>query len=326
MSSNLILITGEDVYEREEKLEQVKSNFGECVKGINFIVLDKTNIGNLESEINTYPFGFSRKLIIVKVDKKEKKESTENVDDSENTEVVEEKNDWLTPSVESSLKSLEDVVVVFYGDIKKTTKIYKLVQKNGECIVCDKKKEYDILSWASRIFATNEIEVSNADINYLISICGTDKLMLKNEIDKLIDYAYETKKINKKDIDAICIRTSDVIIFDLTDSLGNKDTKAALNALNELLENKEPIQKIVIMIAKHFKSLLVAKVAMMENRNVLDELATKSPFAAHKYKNQAKSFSIEELKQKVLDFSKLDIDSKTGKIDLKIGLERIICS
>lgn len=326
MSSNLILITGEDVYEREEKLEQVKTNFGECIKGINFIILDKNNINNLENEINTYPFGFSRKLIIVKVDKKEKKESTEGADESENLEPVEEKNDWLTPSVEESLKNLEDVVVVFYGDIKKTTKIYKLVQKNGDCIVCDKKKEYDILSWASRIFVINGIKISNADINYLISICGTDKLMLKNEIDKLIDYAYEIKEITKKDIDSICIRTSDIIIFDLTDSLGNKDIKSALNALNELIENKEPIQKIVIMIAKHFKSLLVAKVAMIENRNVLDELATKSPFAANKYKNQAKSFSLEELKQKVIEFAKLDIDSKTGKIDLKIGLEKIICS
>lgn len=323
MSSNLILITGEDAYEKEEKLEQIKVNFGECVKGINFIVLDKTNINRLEDEINTYPFGFSKKLIIVKVDKKEKKESIEN---SDATEEQEEKNDWLTPSVEDSLKTLEDVVVVFYGDIKKTTKIYKLVQKNGECIVCDKKKEYDILSWASRIFVANGINISNADINYLISISGTDKLMLKNEIDKLIDFADDTKQVTKKDIDAICIRTSDVIIFDLTDSLGNKDTKAALNSLNELIENKEPIQKIAIMIAKHFKALLVAKVATIENRNVLDELATKSPFAANKYKTQARSFTLEELKTKVLEFAKLDIDSKTGKIDLKIGLEKIICS
>lgn len=319
MSSNLILIAGEDVYEREQKLEQIKNDFGECVKGINFIVIDKSSIDTLEAEINTYPFGFLSKLIIVKIDKKEKEEA-------EISEATEDKNDWLTPSMEETLKNLEDVVVVFYGDIKKTTKIYKLVQKNGECILCEKKKEYDILSWASRFFAVNGIEISNADINYLISICGTDKLMLNNEIEKLINYAFETKKISKKDIDAIAIRTSDVIIFDLTDSLGNKDIKTALSALNELLENKEPIQKIAIMIAKHFKALLVAKIAMIENRNVLDELATKSPYAANKYKNQAKSFSIEELKQKVLDFAKLDIDSKTGKIDLKIGLERIICS
>ena len=65
---------------------------------------------------------------------------------------------------------------------------------------------------------------------------------------------------------------------------------------------------------------------MLENRNVLEELSTKSTFAANKYKSQVKYFTIEELKNKVIEFSKLDIDSKTGKIDLKIGLEKIICS
>ena len=327
MGSNLYLITGEEAYEKQEKLEQIKADFGECVKGINYIALDKTNINSLEDEINTYPFGFSRKLIIVKIDKKEKaSESADGGNDSEILENVEEKNDWLTPSLEETLKNLEDVTVVLLGDIKKTTRIYKLVQKYGECIVCDKKKEYDLLSWSAKIFNENDVDINNTDINYLINICGTDKLMLKNEIDKLIDFSFESKKITKEDIDAICIRTSDVIIFDLTDSIGNKNTKAALNSLNELLENKEPIQKIVIMIAKHFKSLLVAKVAMLENRNVLDELATKSTFAANKYKSQAKYFTIEELKNKVIEFSKLDVDSKTGKIDLKIGLEKIICA
>lgn len=327
MSSNLYLITGEEAYEKQEKLEQIKKDFGECVKGINYIVLDKTNINNLEDEINTYPFGYSQKLIIVKIDKKEKtSDNAENTSESENAEGIEEKNDWLTPSLEESLKKLEDVTVVLFGDIKKTTKIYKLVQKYGECIVCEKKKEYDLLTWSTKIFKENNIEINNSDINYLINICGTDKLMLKNEIDKLIDFSFESKKITKEDIDLICIRTSDVIIFDLTDSIGNKNIKNALNMLNELIENKEPIQKIVIMIAKHFKSLLVAKIAIMENRNVLDELATKSPYAANKYKAQSKSFTIDELKEKVLQFSKLDIDSKTGKIDLKIGLEKIICS
>ncbi|MBQ8298946.1 MAG: DNA polymerase III subunit delta [Clostridia bacterium] len=327
MSSNLYLITGEDAYEKQEKLEQIKADFGECVKGINYIVLDKTNMNKLEDEINTYPFGFSSKLIIVKVDKKEKvSEATEVANEGEASENVEDKNDWLTPSLEETLKNLEGVTVVLFGDIKKTTRIYKLVQKHGECLVCDKKKEYDLLSWSSKIFKENSVDINNADINYLINLCGTDKLMLKNEIDKLIDFSFESKRITKEDIDAICIRTSDVIIFDLTDSIGNKNTKAALNSLSELLENKEPIQKIVIMIAKHFKSLLVAKVAMLENRNVLDELATKSTFAANKYKSQAKYFTLEELKAKVLEFSKLDVDSKTGKIDLKIGLEKIICS
>ena len=80
-----------------------------------------------------------------------------------------------------------------------------------------------------------------------------------------------------------------LIIFDLTDSLGSKNKSKALNSLEELLENKEPIQKIVIMIAKHFKSLLVAKIASEEGKNVLEELNTKSSYAANKYKEQART-------------------------------------
>lgn len=328
MNSNLYLITGEDEYEKEEKLNSLKEKFGECVKGINYIVLDNAGINNLEAEIDTYAFGFSKKLILVKLDKKDKNISESAEDDSgeeETTESSSDKKDWLTPSLEKTLQELEDVIVVFCGDIKKTTKIFKLVQKHGNCILCEKKKEYDLLSWANKIFRENGYEIDNDNINYIIDICGTNKLMLKNEIDKLLDFSSETRKITKEDIDLICIRTSDVIIFDLTDNLGKKNTKASLNSLNELIENKEPLQKIVIMIARHFKSLLVAKVATLENKNLMDELATKSTFAMNKYKAQSRLFSLDELKNKILKLSKLDIDSKTGKIDLKIGLEKVIC-
>ncbi len=317
MNKNLYLITGDDILEREESLEKIKQEFGEKVKGINYIVLDKDSIKSLENEINTYAFGFSQKLIVVKMDKKEK---------ASEGETSEEKSDWLTDDLEKTLPKLTDVVIVFYGEFQKRSRIYKLVDKHGECICCEKKKDYEILTWCAKVFKENEIEIINADINYLIGLCGTDKLILKNEIEKLVSYALDTKKIKKEDIDNLCIRTSDVIIFDLTDGLGNKNIKGALNALNELLANKEPIQKIVIMIAKHFKSLLVAKVAMMEKRNVMEELATKSPYAASKYQNQAKLFTFDELKTKVRDLAKLDIDSKTGLIDLKIGLEKVICS
>ena len=75
------------------------------------------------------------------------------------------------------------------------------------------------------------------------------------------------------------------------------------------------------MIAKHFKSLLITKICLNENRNVADELNTKFPFIVNKYKEQARRFTREELEQVLVDLAELDMDSKLGKIDLKIGLE-----
>ena len=60
---NIFLITGDDLFERERELNNIKNNFGELVKGINFITLDKDTIHLLTSEVTTYPFGFDKKLI-----------------------------------------------------------------------------------------------------------------------------------------------------------------------------------------------------------------------------------------------------------------------
>ena len=54
---NLYLITGDETYEKEECLQKIKEQFGELVKGINYIVLDKDNISNLESERIIKKFG-----------------------------------------------------------------------------------------------------------------------------------------------------------------------------------------------------------------------------------------------------------------------------
>lgn len=313
--NNLFLITGDEVYDKNEALEKIKSSFGELVKGINYIVLDKDNISNLENEINTYPFGFDKKLIIVKLDKKNSKEDEED-----------SKKDFFTDEIQTILEDLDESVwIVFFGDFTLKSKLYKFVEKHGKCMNFEIKKENELINWCKELFDLDEIKISNQDLSYLINLCGTEKLVLKNEIKKLSDYAFYSKVIRKEDIDKLCIKTSDIIIFDLTDSLGAKNKKMALKCLNELIENKEPIQKIMIMIAKHFKSLLVAKIAISENKNLLTELNTKSTFAANKYKEQARCFEKQELISIIMKLSKLDVDSKIGKIDLKIGLEKLMC-
>ena len=51
---------------------------------------------------------------------------------------------------------------------------------------------------------------------------------LINEIRKLIEYAGENGKIEKEDVDKLCIKKLESVIFDLTDNLGKKDIKKAL--------------------------------------------------------------------------------------------------
>lgn len=309
---NIYLITGDDLFEREREVNKIKDSFGELVKGINFITLDKDTVHLLTGEVTTYPFGFEKKLIIVSIASK-----------AAASEEGSSKNDWFKEELtENILNSLDMNVIVFVGDFQTRSKIYKFVSQNGKCIECNKpKSKKDIAPWVVNTAKQYQKVISSANANYMVQTCGADKLMLYNEIQKLVDYVGDRNEILKEDIENVGIRTLETIIFDLTDCVGSRNISNTLKFLNELLQQKEPLQKILIMIARHFKSLLITKICLNENRNVAEELNTKFPFIINKYKDQARKFAVEELENVLVDLAELDMDSKVGKIDLKIGLE-----
>lgn len=309
---NLYLISGDDEYEKNKYVEQLKSNFQNLQKGINFIQIDKDNLYTLEQELSTYSFFNDPKLIIVKLQKK--------AQDDENVS----KKEWITDDLEEKiLNKIETITLVFVEDGTSKGKLNKLISKNGKVIVFDKKKPQELAKWAQEFAKLYNITLEKNEAVYLVDLCGSNKQVLSNEILKLVDYVQD--KITKTDIDKMCIKTSEIIIFDLTDSFGRKDIKATLKNLDDLIENKEPLQKILIMITKHFKSLLLAKIVLEQGKNVANELGI-SPFPARKYSEQCRNFSKEELVRIFKELAKLDVDSKVGKIDLKIGLQKIIMS
>ena len=150
---------------------------------------------------------------------------------------------------------------------------------------------------------------------------------LINEIRKLIEYAGENGNITKQEIDLLCIKQINSIIFDLTDNLGKKNVKEAINVLHNLIYEKEPIQKILITLYNHFKKLYIVKLSEKYKKSLTESLNLKPNqiFLTNKYKTQSNYFKEEELKKILEKLSDLDYNYKIGKIDLNIGLESILC-
>lgn len=150
---------------------------------------------------------------------------------------------------------------------------------------------------------------------------------LINEIRKQIEYVGENGKITKETIDMLCIKKIESIIFDLTDNLGKKNIAKSLEVLNNLIYNKEPIQKILITLYNHFKKLYIIKLCEKYNQNVTESLNLKpnQTFLVSKYKTQSSYFKEQELRSIIEELINLDSNYKIGKIDLNIGLESILC-
>ena len=163
---------------------------------------------------------------------------------------------------------------------------------------------------------------------YLIECCGTDMQELINETRKLIEYTGEGNTITKEAIDKLSIKKIESIIFDLTDSLGKKNTKEAIEVLRNLVLSKEPLQKILITLYNHFKKIYLTKLAIIQNKDVTSYLDLKpnQAFLTNKYKTQAGYFKLKELRKILQEFCDLDYKYKIGLIDLNIGLEAILCA
>ena len=60
------LLYGEERYLLENKIKRIKKEFGELIQGINYIQIGETEIDNIISDIETPPFGYTKKMILAR--------------------------------------------------------------------------------------------------------------------------------------------------------------------------------------------------------------------------------------------------------------------
>lgn len=109
--------------------------------------------------------------------------------------------------------------------------------------------------------------------------------------------------------------------------MGKKNIKEALQVLNELLASKEPIQKILITLYNHFKKMYIVKLSEKYNKDlaIAMNLKPNQSFLLNKYRQQARYFTEEEIRNILDEMIKLDSNYKNGLIDVNIGVEAILC-
>ena len=319
------LLFGEETYLLETKLKRLKKDFGELVKGINYIQIDETNVSELISDIETPAFGFERKLIVArntglfkKAKKTAKGQELAMINLSKKiAEYIEENNSLINEAVE----------LIFVEEEAEKNELYKAIEKYGEVIEFPLLKLPGLIENVQKICAAYKVKIDNSTAKYFIESCGTNMQDLINEIRKLIEYVGTNGIITKQEVDLLSIKQIDSVIFDLTDNLGKRDTRKAMEVLNNLIYEKEPIQKILITLYNHFKKLYIVKEASKTGKDLAGAMKLKpnQMFLTNKYRMQAGYFSAEEIEDILEEFINLDANYKVGFIDINVGLEAILC-
>ena len=243
----IYLYYGEERYLLENKVKKIKKDFGEQVKGINYIQIDDTNVEELISDLETPAFGFPKKLVIAKntgLFKKEKKASSKSKTAKEGKETKKKKTgseeklplpEKIANYLQANEKELNETVeLIFIEEEAEKNTLYQTIEKVGEVKEFTLLKLPELVANLKKIVSAYQVNLEDSTARYLVESCGTSMQDLINEVRKLIEYKGAGETIAKEDIDKLCIKQIQAVIFDLTDNLGKKETRKSIRSLSRL--------------------------------------------------------------------------------------------
>ena len=325
----IYLFYGQNKYFMDQTISKIKKSFGDIIVGLNFIQLDASNVDSLIDNMEIPAFGFSKKLIIVKdsnlfpVSKKKK-------EDSEKEDAKEEKKNKKADQIAEYIdKHYEDIIetniVIFVEEAVSNNKLFKTINEKGIVVEYKDLTPEESISYIKGIIKHFPVKMSDINIRYFVEVVGTDSFTINNELAKQV-YCNLNGEITKKSIDTLATKNMESVIFDLTNAMGTKNAKQALEILDNLLSQKIDFVVILPFTYSTLKKIYYTKLAIKEKVPLapLLDLKAGTAFLERKYKEQSSLFKESELRMILDELIRLDDNYKAGLIDPKIGFESII--
>ena len=327
--------------------EYLKRNFTEQIEKmlltgdfllLNKIVLEgKTTPSSIIENCQTPPVFSDRKLVIVKnsglfkgakksadMGKKASAAGKKTGKAGSAGDSAKKAGDELTEFLQSVP---EHVCLLFIEtEVDKRLKIVDLIKTHGLIVEFDNKKSVELSSWVMKRMKELGHEADPRTAAMIVEYCESGMDDILNEVKKLCSYAGERIMITESDVEKVCTKSVKSRVFDLTDAIGAKQTAKALSLLNDMVVLKEPMPKVMYMIARQFRQLVQVKLLIGDGANQA-QIASHFkmlPFIAGKLMKQAQSFSMEKLEKAITTGLELDLAIKTGQLRDRAAIELMI--
>lgn len=153
--------------------------------------------------------------------------------------------------------------------------VFEGISKNGIICNIEELKPLQLVKKLKQICNLYKVNCDEQTLNYLVETSRTNLQNLINEIRKLIEYAGENGTITIENVNNLAIKQMESVIFELTDNLATKKIDKSLEVLDNLIYQKEPVQKILITLYNHFKKIYLCNEAVKYNKDVVTSLSLK---------------------------------------------------
>lgn len=328
---SLYLFYGPEEYLKKNYTDYIEKNLiSEELKLLNKVVLEgKVSSASIISNCETLPVFSERKIVVVKNSGlfKGKKNTDEKEKKSSDTKGKKGKSEDELANFLQNVPA-HTCLIFIEPEIDKRVKYVEIIKNNGLIVEFDFRKPEEMASWAVKRMKSLNHEMDMNTAAQLVEYCEQGMDDVSNEITKLCAYTGDRQKITMADIRKVCTRSVKSRVFDLTDAIAARQSAKALMFLNDMAVLKEPMQKIMFMIARQFRQLLHVKLLLGEGA-AQPEITSKlklNPYISGKIIRQAQSFSLEKLEAAISKGLELDLAVKTGEIGDRTAIELLITS
>ena len=222
----------------------------------------------------------------------------------------------------------ETTCLVFYvrGKADGRKKMYNLLKKRATLVSFEELKEEELNKWIEQRMKKNGKMISTACCNLLTFSVGKELTTLANELDKLAAYLGERAEVTPADIDAVCVKSVEYKVFDLSDALFSGRGAKALAMLDALLTDGEERLMILSVLGRQCRQLLYTS-AMLAAGKRLPQIAAElevKDFVASKNINMAKRYSTAQLKKIAQLCTETEYLVKSGQMMEQGAVEKVM--
>lgn len=164
------------------------------------------------------------------------------------------------------------------------------------------------------------------DIPFFLSRVGSNFSNIENELEKLKMYTLQTKKITNNDVEKVTTKVIEDEIFALTDAIILKDTKKALELLNEFLNLSYDEIQILSLLASQFHFLFQVKRLQNKNKSeaAIAKILEANPYRVKYTAKKLYQYTEEDILKEIKMLAKADHDIKLGLMDKNLALKLLI--
>ena len=312
----IIFLYGSDTYQSKQALNKIREKFiKENDSDITYLEANNLDINKLR---NAYlsPNLFSKKRLII-------------IENLFSNKIKLQKT--LIEKISNFIKNYKDRknILVFWNkeiDEKKLTKdkntLYKILKKEKYSTCFKLLKTYQTKQWIKNQIKILGFNLENSAIEFIIRNFGNDLWSINNELNKIYAYSKDKKNITLLDVKKLTKINLNDNIWNLVDSLGQKNKKLALKLLSDQIKEGISIDWIISMLARQLR--IIAKIKLSSENNRSAKNLGLHPFVYQKALFQEKKYTLDELKKIYHRLTKVDFLRKTKKISPEVLLDLLI--